>query len=705
MFRQTRALTHAIAEDRLDFRADDQSVEGTWTQMLAEMNDGMAAFEDSQSRRRQAEGQLEDFFDLSPDLLCIAGDDGYYKRVSRAFEGTLGYSTEELLSRPFVEFIHPDDRARLVHNPGLVAGKDISHFEIRYLRADGSECWLEWSARAAPEEGLLYAVGRDVTDILRVRDEQSALRRVATLAATATPPSAIFDSVAEEIGHVLAVGTSAVWRYHADGSGEIVAQWCQTGEGLPVGLRVPHVPGSLTGTIRETKRPARVDRYNDRTGRYAREIGINSAVGVPIVVDGDLWGVVAVVSTSMEPPPPETEERLTGFTELVATAIASAQAREELRMIAEEQAALGRVATLVAEGQPSAVVFAAVAEQIGHLLVADDAMVCRFEPDETVSIVASWAATGEPFPVGFRRNVAPGEGVTPMVRDTGRPARIDTQTRYYEELGVESVVAAPITVQGRLWGLIALASRGRHSAPPDTEERLAAFTDLVATAIANADSRAQLLASRERIVAAGDEARRRIERDLHDGAQQRLVSLALQLRKAQAAMPRDVAAQLDDFADGLGEALVELGELARGIHPPILSESGLGPALKALGRRSAIPAVVVLRMNGRLPDPIEIAAYFIVSEALTNAIKHAQATAITITVEVETKAEQHVLRITVQDDGVGGATFAGGSGLVGLRDRAEALGGSIFVSSMEGVSTTVHAEFPLPPGYPVGTGT
>ncbi len=251
----------------------------------------------------------------------------------------------------------------------------------------------------------------------------------------------------------------------------------------------------------------------------------------------------------------------------------------ELRTIADEQAALGRVATLVAQGEAPPVVFAAVAEEVGHLLNTDDALVVRFEPDESVTIVASWSATGEPLPVGDRRHVEPGDGVTPLVRGTGRPARVDSQTGYYSELGVESAVAAPITVEGRIWGVVGVALRDRVPPPPDTEERLAAFTGLVATAIANAESRGQLVASRERIVAAADGARRRIERDLHDGAQQRLLTLALQLRETQAAMPPGLAAELDTFASGLNAAMDELRELARGIHPPILAEGGLGPAL------------------------------------------------------------------------------------------------------------------------------
>ena len=238
-------------------------------------------------------------------------------------------------------------------------------------------------------------------------------------------------------------------------------------------------------------------------------------------------------------------------------------------------------------------------------------------------------------------------------------------------------------------------STGEEPPPPGTEERLAGFTELVATAIANAQAQADLAASRARIVTNADEIRRKIERDLHDGAQQRLVTLALQLRAAQATMPpdHDLALELDHVAAGLNNALDELRELARGIHPPILAEGGLKPALKMLARRSAVPVDLDVRMDSRPPEPVEVGAYYVVSEALTNVVKHSEAT--TVTVEVE--ADDEVLRIHVHDDGVGGAEFSRGTGLVGLRDRAEALGGRIALESRPGHGTSLSVELPLAP--------
>jgi signal transduction histidine kinase len=220
------------------------------------------------------------------------------------------------------------------------------------------------------------------------------------------------------------------------------------------------------------------------------------------------------------------------------------------------------------------------------------------------------------------------------------------------------------------------------------------FTELLATAIANADSRSELAASRMRIVAASDEARRRIERDLHDGTQQRLVSLGLSVRAAEAQVPSDssdLRLELSRIATGLAEAVADLQETSRGIHPAILSKGGLGPALRALARRSAIPVELDLTTDTRLPEPIEVAAYYVASEALANATKHAQASLI----EVSPTPRDGNLVLSVRDDGVGGADPAGGSGLVGLTDRVEALGGSISVRSRPGDGTHITAELPL----------
>jgi signal transduction histidine kinase len=372
------------------------------------------------------------------------------------------------------------------------------------------------------------------------------------------------------------------------------------------------------------------------------------------------------------------------------------RSRDELAALAAEQAALRRVATLVARGAPPAEVFTAVSEEVGRLLSADLTFVARYEGDDAASIVGAWSATGDATALGTRYR-DPDPSVSRLVRETGRPARVDS---YHDEpgdgpaaLGIRAAVGAPITVAGRLWGLVTVASKTREP-PPGTEARLGDFTELVATAIANAEAQAELTASRARIVATADETRRRIERDLHDGAQQRLASLALRLRAAQASVPPDLqelATELNRVAAGLNAALEELREFARGIHPAILAEGGLDRALRTLARRSVVPVDVTVRMERRLPDPIEVGAYYVVSEGLANVAKHADASA----AEVDVRSLDGVLRISVRDDGRGGADFGRGSGLVGLRDRVEALGGRISIESPPGGGTSLQVELPL----------
>jgi signal transduction histidine kinase len=261
-------------------------------------------------------------------------------------------------------------------------------------------------------------------------------------------------------------------------------------------------------------------------------------------------------------------------------------------------------------------------------------------------------------------------------------------------VGIESGVGAPIVVDGRLWGAAIVGTSQRDPLPADTESRLGDFADLVATAIANAETRAQLTASRARIVSAGDEARRRFERDLHDGAQQRLVSLGLKLRAAEAAVPTELGSlrvQMSEMVDGLVDVSKDLQDISRGIHPAVLSRGGLAPALKTLARRSTVPVALDLGVEGRLPDSAEVAAYYVVAESLTNAAKHAQASE--VTVKVDTDGTD--LRLCIRDDGAGGADSRGGSGLIGLRDRVEALGGRLLVSSPVGDGTSLVATIPL----------
>ena len=501
------------------------------------------------SRRAKAKAEVDRLFTLSPDLIAVIGFDGYFRRVNPAFESRLGYTPQEALTRPFLDFVHPDDRKRTEEErQSLHEGQTTISFVNRYVCKDGSHRWIEWTATPVLEERLSYAVGRDVTER---RQAESDLR----------------------------------------------------------------------------------------------------------------------------------------------------EAEERYRVLAETQAALRRVATLVARGASPGEVFAATTAEAGRLLQSDATALCRYEADGAVTVVAAAPDANVDVSIGARFS-ADGENLVGVVSRTGRATRrdsFDDATGDLAELarrvGVRSAVEAPVTVEGRPWGVMAAWSK-RGPLPGDTEQRLVAFTDLVATAIANTDSRAQLTASRARIVATADATRRQIERDLHDGAQQQLISLSFELRGVQDTLPPELddhRAALAQAQDGLTTALDELREIAQGIHPAIITQGGLGPALKTLAHRSAIPVELDVRTEGGLPERVEVAAYYVVAEALANAAKHARASVVRVAV----RTQDQMLNVCVRDDGLGGADPDHGSGLLGLKDRAEAIGGSLSVESARGAGTSLYVELPL----------
>ena len=538
-------------------------------------------------------------------------------------------------------------------------------------------------------------------------EEQAALRRVATLVAEAAAPEAVLTAVTEEAGRLLGADYTAMARYDPDGMRTIVATWCSTGVAFPA-TRAKLGGRNVATLVFHTGQPARIDDYARGSGPIAaavREVGVRAAIGVPVSAEGRLWGVM-IVDSRAEPLPTGIEARLAGFTELAATAIANAQARVELRGFAEEQAALRRVATLVARTAAPEEVFASVTEEAGRLLHADYATMNRFGPGGTITVVAAWSTIGPDIPVGSRWSIG-GRNVNTLVRQTGRAARIDDYASASgptaedsRGIGLHAGVGAPISVEGRLWGVMFVAST-REPLPAGTEARLAGFTELAATAIANAEAQAALTASRARIVTTADATRRRIERNLHDGAQQRLVSLALDLRAAQAtaaAGASGVVQQLDQIAAGMDGVLQDLRNIASGLHPVILTDGGLPPAIKTLARRSAVPVRLDIQIRGRLPEPVETAAYYAVAEALTNVAKHSGATI----ADIQVTATEGVLHLRVRDDGRGGADVSHGSGLVGLKDRAEALGGHLQLHSPPGAGTTLDVTLPV--GYPADAG-
>jgi PAS domain S-box-containing protein len=501
------------------------------------------------SRRAKAKAEVDRLFTISPDLIVVAGFDGYFRRVNPAFESRLGYTQQEALSRPLLDFVHPDDR-RPTEEEGqhLQEGQTTISFVNRYLCKNGSHRWIEWTATPVIEERLTYAVGRDVTER---RQAESDLR----------------------------------------------------------------------------------------------------------------------------------------------------EAEERYRVLAETQTALRRVATLVARRASPSDVFAATTAEAGRLLHSDATALCRYEADGSVTIIAAEPDPNMDVSIGARYPLD-ANNVLGLVSSTGRVARrdsFDDATGEVAELarrgGVRSAVGAPVTVEGRPWGAIAVWSK-RGPLPGDTEQRLVAFTDLVATAIANTESRAQLTASRARIVATADATRRQIERDLHDGAQQRLISLSFELRGVHDALPPELddhRAALEEALDGLTGALDELREMAQGIHPAILTQGGLGPALKTLAHRSAIPVELDVQTEGGLPERVEVTAYYVVSEALANAAKHGRASV----VHVAVRTQDNMLNVCVRDDGIGGADPDRGSGLLGLKDRAEAIGGSLSLESAGGAGTSLYVELPL----------
>jgi len=374
--------------------------------------------------------------------------------------------------------------------------------------------------------------------------------------------------------------------------------------------------------------------------------------------------------------------------------VLKASRSRELQQLAHQQATYRRLSALVAEGAPPEELFSAFAEQLGGLLPGEMVALGRSGPDGLVTPVALWARRGT-GDLQDAREVLLAANLRLSTDDsaqgslgTGPPAPGDRAAPRCQAL------AAPVNVEGQYWGVVATCLRGQSKLPADAAECLAEFAELIATIIGNANSRAELHASRARIVAAADEARRRIERDLHDGVQQRLVSLALDLRAVQAAVPdeRDeLRTELARLAEGMAGLLDDLRETARGIHPAVLDSGGLGPALKALARRSAVPVELQVTADDRLAKAVEVAAYYVVSEALTNVAKHARASVARVVVE----ASGPELKVSVSDDGVGGASPTGGSGLIGLKDRVEALGGSLALESPPGAGTKLYAVLPL----------
>jgi signal transduction histidine kinase len=517
-----------------------------------------------------------------------------------------------------------------------------------------------------------------VTALRAMADEQAALRRVAELAAREAPAPEVLRAVAVEAARLAGVQFSILMRYEPDGSTEIVAL-SDPPPGFAVGMRASADGTGSAWLVWRTGQPARVDDLGRATGRWpevARARGYTASAAVPIRLRARLWGALVVVGRD-RPLPAGTEEHLANFAELAGVAIAGAEDRLELRTLAHEQGSLRRVAELVARGAALDDVFAAAAREAAALFEGTAATLVRF-PDgggpEQVVAPAGAAVTG-PGPDAVRRS--------------GVPHRSEAFTA--DRPRSRGAVSVPVVVGGATWGALSVTATG-PPVPAGAERRLLPFADLVAAAIAAAQYRSELLASRARVLTTADETRRRVQRDVHDGAQQRLVHTIINLKLARDAAADRVAATrfVEEALRSAEQANRELRDVVRGILPAALTRGGLRPGIESLV--ADLPLPVDLRVDvPRLPVPVETTAYFIVAEALTNVVKHAGARQ----ASVEVTRRDGRLVIDVRDDGRGGADARLGTGLTGLRDRVAASDGSIAITSAPGQGTRLLASLPV----------
>jgi PAS domain S-box-containing protein len=677
-----------------------------------------------------AEDFLAAVLETAAQPIWVVDPDDVIRFANPAAIAALGYDgADELFgcdSHETIHYRHPDGTPYpaaecpmlLPRATGEMVRSDLDWF----FRRDGSMFPVSYvSAPIELREGRGAVVAfTDIEDrlraerVLREHDavlaaREGALRRIATLVAGGAASAEVFAAIAREVAQVLGMALVVIWRYERDRPATVVGAWADRPHPFQAGTTWPVDERTAAAMLPEIGRPSRIEDFGEIGGMIPdaiAETGIRSGTGAAIVVDGEFWGVMGAGVAEGERLLDHIEDRLAEFTELVATTISNSASRQELARLAEEQAALRRVATLVARGVPPPDLFAAVAREVGLLLAVDASHMARYKLDGTATGVAAWSPAGDHKPVGTQVSTE-GESVVGIVLRTGRPARMHSYENASgpaaalgRELGLRSSVGAPIVVDQRLWGVMIVSSKGDRPLPGDTESRIAAFTELVATAISKSEAREEVAASREevaasraRIVAATDEERRRVVRDLHDGAQQRLVHTIITLKLARRAFQgeeADAPALLTEALDHAEQATAELRELAHGILPAVLTQGGLRAGVDALASRMPMPVENGVSV-GRLPAAVEATAYFVVAEALTNVAKHARARRAAVTARVQDGS----LRVQVRDDGVGGAR-PDGSGLVGLADRLAALGGRLRVESPADGGALVAADIPLP---------
>jgi GAF domain-containing protein len=538
-------------------------------------------------------------------------------------------------------------------------------------------------------------------ELERPAAEQAALRRVATLVARGARPEDVFKTVAEEVAGLLPVTSAAMGRVDPDGMVTTVAAWSAGGIAFPVTRRWDPEGNNVTGMVLATGRSARIDDFSDASGPigiHARDAGYRSAVGSPITVEGRLWGVMSAASSLAEPLSADAEARLASFTELVATAIANTESRSGLARLAEEQAALRRVATLVARAAPPAEVFVKVCQEVGPLLGAEAALINRFDVDGYCTTVGSWGKLREAFEVGSRWRVEGSGGPSAQVYRTGRPVRLPYDgpgsiAAEARRVGLHSAIGSPIIVNGRVWASLVVAMSEAKPLPDDAEGRIAQFAALVATSIANVQARSDLAASRARIISAADEERHRVVRALREGAEKHLGQTIVTVEQARDRLEHSRPDAPDFVIEALRHAQAatdELRELAHGILPSALSDAGLEAGVKTLASRMAIPVEVDVSVE-RLPQEVEATAYLVVSEALTNIAKRANAQGTKVTASTEDRA----LWVDVCDDGIADPP-AERAESIALKDRLDVLGGSVHVESLPHGGTRFAACIPVP---------
>jgi signal transduction histidine kinase len=637
---------------------------------------------------------------VAPGTTFTTGQSGVIRRMFETglpmWIGDIGQVGEPLLNGPKEQGLHVAAAAAILIN-GRVWGAVLAAAETAEALPRGSE---EQVALFAELLSMAISNIESRAKVVQLAAGQSALRRVAVLVAQQASTREVFSVVAEELGRVFEVEMVRAVRRAPDATVEILAAHNAAERAVvPPGGTVPLPKGSVLSEVLRTRRPVRREYPCDTPTPKGGMMGARSVAGSPMIVNGHLWGAIVVGSTMPHGLPLGIESRVAEFAELLSTSISNIESRANVDRLVAEQSALQRIATLVAREHPPDRLFGIIAEELGVLLDVDASIILEYDGDGKANVLAVWGCRAARAPLA--RRLSP--DVERVAEDVFRTA----SSKLSDPAGgraasgsadcgpdPRSIELSPITVAGTIWGAIGVVSRKRNPFAQRTQDCLKEFGRQAATAVANAKSRADLAGSRMRIVRAGDEARRRFERDLHDGAQQRLVGLRLELQTIQPAVPAqlpDLQQALLRLEEGLTEILDDLRELSRGIHPAVLSEGGLSPALRSLARRSPVPVDVRLEIDDqRYREAVEVAAYYVVSEALANTAKHAAASQI----QLDITHRAGWLELTVRDDGKGGAHASSGSGLTGLVDRVEALGGVIELHSPQNAGTTIRVRLP-----------